>query len=70
MSDNYAVVTATCLSRTAKSVLLEIGDKRAWVPLSLIHGADEPKVQRNVTMRTRVMAWKVREIEKGATDDR
>lgn len=68
MSDNYASVMALCLSRTAKSVLLEISGKRAWVPLSLIHGADEPKVQRNVTMRVRLMSWKLREIEQGATD--
>lgn len=68
MSDNYASVMALCLSRTAKSVLLEIDRKRAWVPLSLIHGADEPKVQRNVTMRVRLMSWKLREIEQGATD--
>ena len=40
MSDEYVTVTATMRKRTAKAVLLDIGDgvsRGAWVPRSCLH---------------------------------
>ena len=48
MSDEYVTVTATVKAKTAKAVLLDVGDevsRGAWIPRSCLHAASDAKVQ-------------------------
>lgn len=61
MSDEYVGVTAKLRARTAKAVLLDVGDgvsRGAWVPRSCLHGADDSTIDAvaiddEVTVRVR-----------------
>jgi len=61
VSDNYVGVTAKLKARTAKAVLLDVGDgvsRGAWIPRSCLHGADDSVIDNvaiddEVTLRVR-----------------
>jgi len=47
---------------STNAVLVEAGDRQHWIPLSLIHGADELTVRMSDpgdTLALRIMDWKV-----------
>ena len=70
MSDKYAVIKVTVRRLGVKAAHLEIGGVQHWIARSLIHGADDMDLRKGETKSIRIFAWKVREIEKGATDAR
>lgn len=59
--DDYVEVNAILRQRTAKAVLLDVGDgvsRGAWVPRSCLHGADDGTIdnadlESSVTLRVR-----------------
>lgn len=65
----YLRVPCRIVQVTRDAVLIGVGDEPwnvAWIPLSLIHGADElalRKAMRGDQMTLRIMDWKVNELD-------
>lgn len=69
--DSYSHVKCRVVQVTRNAVLIDIVNspwtRHEWIPLSLIHGADELALKLGNTMRSdtltlRIMTWKVREL--------
>lgn len=67
-SDEYRIVTATVLSVGAKAFRLALrSGGEAWVPRSVIHGADDAKIDdlkpgRGKEWTFRLRAWKAEQL--------
>lgn len=63
MSDEYVTVSVKLKARTAKAVLLDVGDtvsRGAWVPRSCLHGADDQRIDKahlDDELELRVREW-------------
>jgi hypothetical protein len=67
MSDRvtYRAVQCTITNGTRDAVCITAGPVTAWIPLSLIHGADElalRKAKRGDVITLRIMTWKVKAL--------
>lgn len=65
--DTYRSIHCRYVGRSPNAVAIVVGDVSTWIPLSLIHGADELQLRRSrwlpgdeITLR--VMAWKVAKL--------
>ena len=61
MTDTYITLDCTIKGLTAKAVLLEYHDHTAWVPRSLLHGADDRVLDDGAVGQTRtvrMLDWK------------
>lgn len=71
MSDKYVKVECILIVRTKDAICVDVSpidsefmDKR-WIPLSLIHGADEARIGNDHSsdvVSFRLMDWKAREL--------
>jgi len=67
MSDRvtYTAVRCTITNGTRDAVHITAGQSSGWIPLSLIHGADElalRKATRGDVITLRIMTWKVKAL--------
>lgn len=70
MTDKYTKVECILIHMSSNAALIGIAKENGmvlenWIPLSLVHGADEIKMRRvnhidKITIR--VMDWKVKEL--------
>lgn len=71
MSDAYVKVTVGLVSRSANAILVdcEPNSKRerlSWIPLSLIHAADERRIDKAQTtelIEFRLRSWKAAQLK-------
>lgn len=71
MSDRYVRVNCILIARARNAILVDVAppdsrdiDKQ-WIPLSLIHGADERNIGNDHAtdeVSFRLMEWKAREL--------
>lgn len=70
MSDNYVKVKVILITRTRDALLVDckldgVDMRKAWIPLSLVHSADEKKVGNNHAtdiVEFRLREWKAMEL--------
>lgn len=64
MSDAYRMVEATVKSVTKGAFTVETVDGHKWIPRSLIHAADDARVEVAVGTKFtfRLRAWKAEEL--------
>jgi len=65
--ETYRTICCRYVGRSTNAVAIVAGDVSTWIPLSLVHGADELQMRRGrwlpgdeITLR--VMAWKVAQL--------
>ena len=65
MSDEYRIVSAKLLGRTPKAIKVATKQGNEWLPRSLLHAADDLKVDKLsilVEFSFRLRAWKAEEV--------
>ncbi len=64
-SDDYRIVTAKVLRKKDEAILIAVKQGEAWVPRSLLHGADDMAlalIPNNSEWTFRLREWKAEEL--------